>query len=477
MEAVQEQTTLSIDFAEEVRRETGENVFLCYQCQKCSSGCPMAEHFDLAPNQLMRAIQLGQQEMVLHSKTIWLCAMCETCATRCPHDINITKIMDALKIMAQREGIESKVPSVPRFYRAALRGIRWFGRMYEAGLMGEIYLRQMVAGQLNYQQVWKNDMPLALKMFKAGKLKIFPTFGKPKTGKTGEGKKEGIAYFPGCSLHGTSKEYDLSAQAVFNALGFPLHEPEGWGCCGTTPAHSTDHFLSTLLPMKNIALMKGEGYDRITTPCPSCFLRMKVSLKDIGEREDLRLKVAQELPNLSYNGMKIEHLLYTVANQIGYQKVVSKVVRPFEGMKVVCYYGCIITRPPKITEVKDYEYPTQMDRLMKALGITPLDWSYKTRCCGVSLGITQLPIALELSRKILRNAKKVGADAIVVACPLCHVNLDARQKQIEEEFKESFDLPIIYFTQLMGLAFGLKSDALGLDKHFVDPLPLLQKVL
>jgi len=174
--------------------------------------------------------------------------------------------------------------------------------------------------------------------------------------------------------------------------------------------------------------------------------------------------------------MKVEHLLNTVTEKIGYQQVASKVVHPLKGLKVVCYYGCIITRPPKITEVKDYEYPTQMDRLMKAIGITPLDWSYKTRCCGVSLGITQLPIALELSRKILKNAKGVGANAIVVACPLCHVNLDARQRQIEEEFKETFQLPIIYFTQLMGLAFGLKSEELGLDKHFVDPLPILKRV-
>src|SRR4030042_691061 len=178
------ETILSTDLAATIKKETGENAFLCYQCQKCSSGCPVAEHFDLAPNQLMRAIQFGQKEIVLHSTTIWLCAMCETCATRCPHDINITKIMDALKIMAQREGIESKVPSVPLFYRAALRGIKWFGRMYEAGLMGELYLRQMMAGQPNYQQVWENEMTLALKMFKAGKLKIFPTFRKPKvTGK------------------------------------------------------------------------------------------------------------------------------------------------------------------------------------------------------------------------------------------------------------------------------------------------------
>lgn len=470
------QGVLTTEFAGVIRKETGENVFLCYQCQKCSSGCPVAEHFDLAPNQLMRAIQLGEKAMVLHSKTIWLCAMCETCATRCPHDINITKIMDALKIMAQKEGIESKVPSVPLFYRAGLRGIKWFGRMYEAGLMGEIYLRQMWSGQLNYQQVWKHDLPLALKMFRSGKLKLLPTFGKPRLKKKPVARREGIAYFPGCSLHGTSKEYDLSTKAVFRKLEFPLHEPEGWGCCGTTPSHSTDHYLSTLLPMKNVALMQGEGFRHITTPCPSCFLRMRVALKDTDENGELRKRIASDIPTLAFDGMKVEHLLNTVTEAIGYEKVALKVVRPLRGMKVVCYYGCIITRPPKITEAKDYEYPTNMDRLMRVLGIDALDWSYKTRCCGVSLGITELPIALELSRKILKNAKRVGADAIVVACPLCHVNLDARQKQIEEEFKERFDLPVLYFTQLMGLAFGSKTDELGLNKHFVNPLPLLMRV-
>ena len=317
---------------------------------------------------------------------------------------------------------------------------------------------------------------MALKMFKNGKLKIFPTFGKPKVkGKTAE-KKDGIAYFPGCSLHGTSKEYNLSTKAVFRKLRVSLHEPKGWGCCGTTPTHSTDHFLSALLPMKNIALIKREGLDNVTTPCPSCFLRLRVALKETKEDKNLRERVSREIPNFSYNGMKVEHLLNTVAEKIGYQQVASKVIHPLKGLKVVCYYGCIITRPPKITEAKDYEYPTQMDRLMKAIGITPLDWSYKTRCCGVSLGISQLPIALELSRKILRNAKGVGADAIVVACPLCHVNLDARQKQIEEEFKETFHLPIIYFTQLMGLAFGLNPEELGLDKHFIDPQPILNRI-
>ncbi len=471
------QTVLNTDLAQAIKKETGENVFLCYQCQKCSSGCPVITHFDLAPNQVMRAVQFGQKEIVLHSKTIWLCAMCETCATRCPHDINITKIMDVLKIMAKDEGIKPKVPSVPLFYQAAMRGIKRFGRMYEAGLMGEIYLRQMLSGELNYQQVWKNDMPMALKMLKNGKLKIFPTFGKPKVKGKAAGKKDGIAYFPGCSLHGTSKEYDLSTRAVFHRIGVSLHEPEGWGCCGTTPTHSTDHFLSTLLPMKNIALIKGQGLDHVTTPCPSCFLRMRVALKETEEDKDLRERVSKEIPSLSENGMKVEHLLSTITEKIGYEQVASNVVHPLKGLKVVCYYGCIITRPPKITGVRDYEYPTQMDRLMKAIGVTPLDWSYKTRCCGVSLGISQVPIALELSRKILKNAKGVGADAIVVACPLCHVNLDARQKQIEREYKETFDLPVIYFTQLMGLALGLNSEELGLDKHFIDPQPLLNKIM
>ncbi len=221
--------------------------------------------------------------------------------------------------------------------------------------------------------------------------------------------------------------------------------------------------------------MRREGFQYITTPCPSCFLRMRVALKETREDKGLRDRVSREIPNFSLNGMKVEHLLTTVTERIGYSNVASKVTHSLGGLKVVCYYGCIITRPPQITEVKDYEYPTQMDRLMKVLGMIPLDWSYKTRCCGVSLGITQLPIALELSRKILKNAKGVGAEAVVVACPLCHVNLDARQKQIEEEFKESFNLPIIYFTQLMGLAFGLSSEELGLDKHFVDPLPLLKR--
>jgi heterodisulfide reductase subunit B len=171
----------------------------------------------------------------------------------------------------------------------------------------------------------------------------------------------------------------------------------------------------------------------------------------------------------------MDHLLTTISERVGYEAVAEKVARPLENLKVVCYYGCALTRPPQLTQVKDYEYPTNMDRLVETLGAESLDWSYKTDCCGVSLGITQLPIALGMSRKVLHDAKAVGAEAIMVACPLCQINLDSRQEQIEKEYKENFNLPIIYFTQLMGVAFGLDAKTLGLDKHFVDLVRFLEE--
>ncbi len=469
------QRTLSTDLARQIRRECGENVFLCYQCQKCSSGCPVTDHFDLAPNQLMRALQLGQKDAVLRSRTIWLCAMCETCAVRCPHDINITRIMDYLKILAQKEGLLAPLPPAVHFNRAALRGIRWFGKMYEAGLMGELYFRQLLDGTLDLDQLLRRDMPLAMKMVRNRKLKLLPSFGKTRSSSTAAEKKDAIGYYPGCSLHGTSREYNVSTVRVMQKLGVPLEEPEGWSCCGSTPAHSTDHYLSVLLPVRNLVAMEQQGYRNITTPCPSCFIRLRSGLKECA-REDLQDRLRADIKQLPSPELEVDHLLQTVTEKVGYAKVAQCVVRPLAGMKVVCYYGCIITRPPKITGVRDYEYPQQMDKLLTILGATPLDWSYKTRCCGGSLGVSQLPLAMELSGRILQNAQDVGAAAIVVACPLCQVNLDARQQQIAEEMKKDFHIPILYFTQLMGLAFGLEAGEMEMDRHFVDSTDLLKNI-
>lgn len=469
------ETTLSSELARQISRQCGENVFRCYQCGKCASGCPVAEHFDLLPNELMRAVQLGRKDRALKSRTLWLCAMCETCAVRCPHGVNITKIMDVLKIMAQGEGLPSPLPSAVLFNQAALRGIRVFGKMFEAGLMGEVYLRQMAAGTLDYRQLIQKDLPLALKMIGKRKLKLLPAFGRLKTPEKAAERKEGTAYYPGCSLHGTSAEYDQSSRAALAALGTNLEEPKDWTCCGSTPAHCTDHYLSVSLPLKNVLALERAGYSRITTPCPSCFIRLRTAQRASGE-EEVRERFRAEMGAIPSAEVTVDHLLQTVTERIGFKAVEEKVVRPLTGLKVVCYYGCIITRPPDITGIRDFEYPTGMDRLMKTLGALSLDWSYKTRCCGGSLSISRPPIALKLVEKILQNARDVGAGAIVVACPLCHINLDARQGQISEESGQAFNMPILYFTQLMGLAFGLDAADLGLDKHIVDPGAVLGKI-
>jgi len=459
--------------ADEVRQICGENVYLCYQCQKCASGCPVADYFDLSPNQLMRAIQLDERELALTSKTIWLCAACETCATRCPQDIDITRVMDVLKIMARQKAIPAGVPSVPIFYSSALHNLRMFGRLYEAGLMGEIYLRMLLKGQLDLGQLFSKDVPVGMKMFREGKLKLLPHLVGRKKGTTSEKVRSTdrrVAYFPGCSLSGTSVEYGLSFKAVAEKVDLVVDEPEGWTCCGTTPAHSTDHYLSTLLPMKNLALMEEMGHSSVTAPCPSCYLRMQMALHDIARDTELRQRVKSQIGYEPSEGLQVEHVLNTFTQRVGLEVIGSRVTRPLRDLKVVCYYGCVITRPPKVTGFSDYEYPTHMDKLVERLGVQAMDWSYKTRCCGASLGFTNLEIVLELGRKILANAKAVGAEALVVACPLCQVNLDSRQAQMDGQF----ELPILYFTQLMGLAFGLEPKALGLEKHFIDPIPLLR---
>ena len=486
--------TLTTDLAVEIREQCGENVYLCYQCKRCTAGCPVVKFFDLTPHQILRAVQYGQKGLVLNSRTIWLCATCEACATRCPQDIDITAVMDVLKIMARNEGIKSKVRSVPLFYNAALRGIKLFGRMYEAGLMGELYLRLMLAGELDFRQLFTKDLPMAVKMVRDGKLKILPSLARyPKSKKESAARvtdPKKIAYYPGCSLHSTSLEYNMSIQAAMKELDVDLVEPKGWVCCGTTPTHSTDHVLSTIMPLRSLSVIENSGHSYVTAPCPSCFIRLRTAMRDIRRDPELRHEVAARASDLVTDtdgvedtgglyipaeDMRVDHLLTTITERVGYEKIAQAVTKPLKDLKVVCYYGCVITRPPKLTGVKDYEYPTNMDRLVGMLGVESLDWSCKTECCGVSLGISQLPIALGMTERILRNAKQVGADAVVVACPLCHVNLDSRQKQIEEEFEETFDLPILYLTQLMGLAFGVAPKDLGLQKHFVDPFPLLRE--
>jgi heterodisulfide reductase subunit B len=349
--------------------------------------------------------------------------------------------------------------------------------MYEAGLMDELYLRMLLSGELDRDQLI-DDVPLALRMVRTGKLTPLPPLSR--SAKHGRHAAEGeaavtVGYYPGCSLHGTAKEFDMSTRAVADKIGLELVEPSGWVCCGTTPAHSTDHFLSTVMPLQSLELVERSGQSAVTVPCPSCYTRFLTAIHDVAADQELRERVSAKLNYTPSAELQVEHLVTTLSERVGIERIAAAVSQPLNGLKVVCYYGCVVTRPPELTGATEYEYPMGMDHVVQALGAEALDWSYKTECCGVSLQFTQLPIAMDMSHKVLDNAKAVGAELVVVACPLCQANLDMRQPRIGERYGQTYDMPVLYLTQLMGLAFGLQPAALGLDKNFVSAEPLLRE--
>jgi len=284
------------------------------------------------------------------------------------------------------------------------------------------------------------------------------------------------AYYPGCSLHSTAKEYDHSLRAVCSKLGIELVEIKNWFCCGSTPAHSVSRLLASALPLGNLAIMQRMDLGEVVVPCPSCFSRFKSALYNVGNEPGLREEIEQVIKGNWSDDIKIYHPLEIFSEESQLGKISSLVKRELADLKVVCYYGCLLTRPPKVAQFDICEYPESMDRILRALGIATLDWSYKTDCCGASFALTRTDIVLKLSHEILEEAKSVGADAIVVACPLCHTNLDTRQEEIEKAYGADYKLPILYFTQLMGISFGLSPRELLLEKHFISAGSKLEEV-
>ena len=457
-------TELKTDLAEKIRAKTGENVFLCYQCVKCTSGCPLAEYFDLAPNQVMRAAQLGRDEMALNAKTPWLCAGCQTCTTRCPQGIDVAKVMDFMASEALARGIPAKVPGVALFNKVFLRNVDIIGRAYELGLILELNLRT--------GQPFK-DAAMGLEMIGKGKVSLTPEFARPpKHSKPVERRQNQIGYYPGCSLHSMASEYDHSIHAVAAALGLELVEPEGWVCCGSSPAHRVDPELAVRLPSRNLAMLEQMGMDEVALPCAMCFSRFRTARHELDSDPALKARMEAEVGHHFADSVAVRSLLDVLVNRVGLDKIADQVKKPLDNLKVACYYGCLLTRPPKVTQAKQVEYPVEMDRLVSALGAIPVQWGGKTTCCGASLSITRTDIVLDLSTHILAEARAAGADAVVVACPLCHANLDGRQHQMT--FADGAGkMPVLYFTQLMALAFGLGAKAAALSKNMVDPKPLL----
>jgi len=274
-----------------------------------------------------------------------------------------------------------------------------------------------------------------------------------------------VSYYPGCSLLGTAREYDQSTRVVCSTLGIELEELEDWNCCGATSAHSTNDFLSLALPARDLSLADKKGQDLIV-PCAACFQRLKVAEKKLLEKP---------LPDFPYEGKaKVRHLLDLCSEEEVSQQIEVKMKKPLSGLRVACYYGCLVVRPPKITGAADYEDPQNMDKLMKQLGAQPVDWSYKTDCCGGSLVLTRPDVIQRLIQKILDMALEAGAECLAVCCPMCHSNLDMYQGRLSKESGKDYQVPILYFTELLGLALGLPGVEGWLKRHLVSPLELLK---
>ncbi len=276
------------------------------------------------------------------------------------------------------------------------------------------------------------------------------------------------AYFPGCSLSSSASDYHLSLNYVMKALGIDLVEVRDWVCCGASSAHATSHLLSIALPVLNLSHAEKDGFDKLIAPCPTCLSRFKTANAELERDDDLRKKIHEIFDDQYQGKVKACHPLQ-VFLEIGFDKIRERIRKKMKGLKVACYYGCTLTRPPHTAQFDNVEDPQSMDDIVRALGGETIDWSYKTECCGASMTFTRSDIVLKLSNDLLREAKEAGADAIAVACPLCQANLDARQGQIGEAYQAHYEIPILYFTQLMGLAFGAYPKEVGLQKLITSP--------
>ncbi len=281
-------------------------------------------------------------------------------------------------------------------------------------------------------------------------------------------------YFPGCSAsHGGAQAYSWSAQAVVKALDVELVELEDWNCCGSTPYTSVDELASLCTSARNLALAEKRGLD-LVTPCSACYVILRRTNSYLKEYPELRAKVDEALAagGLEYHGtVRVRHLLDVFANDIGSDDIASRVKRNLAGLKVAPYYGCQVVRPGPGFDHP--EFPQSLDRLMERLGAEATPFPLKSRCCGGSLVISEEEVALGLIHKLLDSAASNGAECVATVCPLCQTNLDLYQGRVNKKFKTSFNLPVLFFTQLIGVAFGIDSKTLGLEKCIVPAEKLL----
>jgi len=274
-----------------------------------------------------------------------------------------------------------------------------------------------------------------------------------------------IGIYPGCSLTGSARDYNESVFALAKAFGMePVQVPD-WNCCGATAAHNLNKELSLALPARILALSETNDLDEILVPCAACYSRLVVTQHELRKNPELKNRVS-EVIEMDYRGTtRLLNVIEWIDKYI-IPNLDEKIVKPFDH-KVACYYGCLLVRPNKVLNYDRAEDPQTMDAVMSKIGATPVDFAFKTECCGAGFSVSRTDIVSRLSGKIIEDAQHRGAETIIVACPMCHSNLDMRRSDINKYWKTEFDLPVMFVTQAIGLAIGLSPVDVGLQRHFV----------
>ena len=290
------------------------------------------------------------------------------------------------------------------------------------------------------------------------------------------------AYYPGCSVTRSARAYAMSTEAVAGPLGLELVELDDWNCCGATEYIAINKSAAYALVGRNLALATAiEDVDTLTAPCSACYLNLKKVDRYMGKYPELnqRTNTALAAGGLSYKPgtLHVKHLLDVITEDIGTDVVAEQVRQPLAGIKLAPYYGCLIARPELDDQpAHDTEFPTNLDRLLTALGAEVVDYPVKTHCCGGHMAQISASTAYDLLAKLIGPAQKAGADAIVTICPMCQLNLDAYQTQINHKLGTDFKMPVLYFTQMMGLAMGIPAAELGFGQEIVSGKPVLAKL-
>jgi heterodisulfide reductase subunit B len=284
-------------------------------------------------------------------------------------------------------------------------------------------------------------------------------------------------YYPGCSLESTSKAYDESLRKVFQILRLELHELPDWNCCGATMYMSVDEYLACFLSARNLAMAESLK-DDLVAPCSSCFTILSKAHRLMSKNADVRTQVNESLKPLGLKyglSLRIRHPLDVLVNDVGIEAIKLEARRDLDELRVANYYGCQLVRPERGFD--DRENPTAMDHLFEALGAINVEFPMKIRCCGGMLMTTYSEIALRLAKEILQSAQDNGADCIVTACPLCQINLEAYQKKINDAFGTKLRIPILFFSQLLGLALGAEPEELGMQRQLIPFEPRLKELV